>query len=204
MLDLLLKIFIAITFFAFTGFLNRKNLSESASESFNSFPDIKFYLSKRKFAWEMYGHSWYNPQGILSKLRVMYGAGGCYGSSDGNIHVNLSAVHRAQEKGHGVGGFKLPSLEDTVEYILEHEALHSAIRSHAEVEYEKQETEFKQKWNSSSRLGKIKIFYSQWRYGFGGGVPWNEEWIIKQLQVAKYSNWSSISMNREPEGGVSG
>jgi hypothetical protein len=209
LLDTLLIATVFVTFHSFAGFINRKNLSESAPEVFNGFPDTNFYLSKWKFACNSLGHSWYNPQGIATKINNMFRCGGMYGSH-GDIYINLPAIQRYYNKGKFFRGYEPETSSEGVEYILEHEALHSAIRSHAEIEFEKQEHEFKEKWNSSSRLGKIKIFYSSLIYGFGGGVPWNEEWIIKQIQDAKRSNREiqrlrkQILPDRGIQGGVSG
>lgn len=207
MLDSLLSIFIGVTFFAFIGFLNRKNLSASASEAFSGFADTKFYLSKWRFACNSFGHSWYNPKGIGTKLIQMYGAGACYSSSDGDIHINLPKIQRHQEKDGDWRGFNPDSVDEAVEYILEHESLHSAIAEHIDEEYEKQEAQFTEKWNTSSRLEKIKIFYSSLRHGFGTRIPWDEEWVIKQVQDAKQSNREiqrirkHILPGRSPEGG---
>lgn len=207
MLDSLLSIFIGVTFFAFIGFLNRKNLSTSASEAFIGFADTKFYLSKWRFACNSFGHSWYNPKGIGTKLIQMYGAGACYSSADGDIHINLPKIQRHQEKDGDWRGFNPDSVDVAVEYILEHESLHSAIAEHIDEEYEKQEAQFKEKWNSSSRLEKIKIFYFSLRHGFGTRIPWDEEWIIKQVQDAKQSNREiqrirrNILPGRSPNGG---
>lgn len=204
-LDTLLIATAFVTFHSFIGFWNRKNLSESAPEVFNGFPDTKFYLSKWKFACNSLGDSWYNPRGIITKLFAMYATGGRYSSADGDVYINLPAINRAQMKGRGWRGFDPDTVDEAVEYILEHEALHSAIGEHIDEEYEKQETEFKEKWSSSSWLEKVKIFYSCLRYGFSGGVPWDEEWIIKQVQDAKRSNREiqqlrkQVLPRREPE-----
>lgn len=179
--------FILLTFHSYVGFLNRKNLSSSAKDSYEGFPEVRFYRSRWKFACRVVGHSWYNPKGIGSKLVSMYATLGVYSPSDGDIHINLRSIDSQLNSLSGwrgdLRGYEPPTEAEAVEYIIEHEALHSAIRQHSEIEYSKQEKEFREKWKASSRFEKLQLFYSSVIYGFGGGgVPWNEEWVIKQIQ----------------------
>lgn len=200
MIDGLIPAFLLLTLHSYIGFKNRSNLSKHPAAHPSGRPRLKPYLSSWKFACQIHGDSWYNPKGILSKLLEMRRCGGAYRWEDGDIYLNLPAIYREFQKGSCFGrDYETDSVDELVEYVIEHEALHSAIRNHAGVEYQREEDEFKQEWRTAGRLEKTKMFFFSVKYGFGGGLPWNEEWVVEQVQDAKRVNRELQTIRREVE-----
>ncbi len=160
--------------FAGMGFHKRWNISNIVENRPGSSP-VTFHITKRRFVNRTVGR-WWSPLYIGSKLSHHSLVGGRYTYANNEIDINLPVVAKMAEN----DGFPSVTLEEAVIDVVEHEAIHSAIHSHAEPIYQQLEQVFRNQFRDASLAEKAKMYLLSLPYHWGSN-NW-EEYAIEQLQ----------------------